>query len=221
MKPALVILAAGASRRLGECKALVALTPKNPLELLSEAGAVFDETPPLVVTGADHAAIAAALPRGLEIVFNPDWAAGRAGGLALAHARRSGRDLVVAPVDVPLVPAAVFEALLAAWSAAGSPARGWLAPQAALEERPASQNTDEHSAEKKARSMSGRARFGHPVVIGRDLLACLQHAPPGLSLRDLRRDAEPLWSVNVACKEILDDLDTPADLARLRARSPV
>lgn len=219
MKPALVILAAGASQRLGQCKALVALTPKNPLELLSEAGAGFDEMPPLVVTGADHAAIVAALPHGLQSVFNPNWAAGRAGGLALAHARRPGRDLVVAPVDVPLVPAEVFEALRAAWSAAGSPARGWLAPAVTLEELPVSASADPAGAEKNTHSRRARLHCGHPVVIGRELLARLQHSPPSLSLRELRREAQPLWSVTVVCKEVLDDLDTPADLARLRARS--
>lgn len=205
MKPALVILAAGASTRLGECKALVPITPKNPLELLCAAGAGFDESPPLVVTGADHERIAARAPRGVEIVHNSDWAAGRAGGLALAATRRRGRDLVVAPVDVPLVPASVFEALCAAWIDERSPALGWLAP--AFRDR----------AEKKSTS----PRFGHPIVIGRDLLARLQSAPADRSLRDLRAAARPLWSIEVHCKEVLDDLDTAADLARMRARSPV
>jgi CTP:molybdopterin cytidylyltransferase MocA len=205
VKPALVILAAGASTRLGECKALVSITPKNPLELLTAAGFRFDEAPPLVVTGADHAAISARVPSRVEVVFNPAWAAGRAGGLALAHACRPGRDLVVAPVDVPLVPFAVFEALRVAWSDAGSPALGWLAPSARLD------------VEKK----SGSLRFGHPIVIGRELVSRLQHAAPDVPLRELRAEARPLWSIEVRCKEVLDDLDTPLDLARLRARSRV
>ncbi len=207
MKPALVILAAGASTRLGECKALVSITPKNPLELLSEAGAGFDETPPLVITGADHAAIFARAPRGVEVVFNPAWAAGRAGGLALAQACRPGRDLVVAPVDVPLVPFAVFEALRSAWSDAGAPALGWLAPEL------------KRGVEKNSVSTSSPRRFGHPIVLGCELAAWLQHAPPDRPLRELRARAAPLWSIEVSCKEVLDDLDAPADLARLRARS--
>jgi hypothetical protein len=34
-----------------------------------------------------------------------------------------------------------------------------------------------------------------------------------------RTAADPLWTLPVASAAILDDLDTPADLARLRARA--
>ncbi len=84
MKPALVVLAAGASRRLGTCKALVDLGGRAPLERLCAAGACLDAAPPLVVAGADLALLAAALPAGAELVHNPDWAAGRSGSVAVA-----------------------------------------------------------------------------------------------------------------------------------------
>src|SRR5438034_9155386 len=111
-KPALVLLAAGSSSRLGACKALVPLTPKCALELLPRAGACFDGATPPVITGADHALIEAALPRGLEIAHNAAWARGRTGGVRLACAQRKGLDLCLAPVDAPLVPERVFAALL-------------------------------------------------------------------------------------------------------------
>ena len=125
--PALVLLAAGASRRLGTCKALVELRddpPATPLALLLAAGRCLDAAPPLIVTGADHEAIAAAAPPGCELARNDDWAAGRTGGVLLARARRPGLDLCLAPVDVPLVGAAVFERLARAWAEAGAPPRG-------------------------------------------------------------------------------------------------
>jgi CTP:molybdopterin cytidylyltransferase MocA len=200
-KPALVLLAAGGSRRLGQCKALAAITPRNPLELLSEAGAAFDDSPPLVVTGADHAAIAAALPGGLEILFNPDWSSSRSSGVRAAARARPGRDLCVAPVDVPLVPREVFDALLAAWRARASPPRGWLAPRVVRD--PGSEK-DSH---------------GHPIVMGRDLALELDAMPAAASLRDLRARAAPIFSIAVASRAIVDDLDTPEDLARLRARA--
>jgi molybdenum cofactor cytidylyltransferase len=199
-KPALVILAAGESARLGRCKALVLLPSQNPLELLAEAGAGLDEVAPLVVTGADHERIAAALPRGLEILFNPDWRSGRSSGVALAAKARAGFDLCLAPVDVPLVPREVFEALLAAWLEADAPPRGWLAPR-----------------------LRGRAReersLGHPVLAGRQLLADLAGLGPSVPLTQLRNRAVPLFSVDVDREEILDDLDTPEDLERILARA--
>ena len=61
VKPALVVLAAGASRRLGECKALVDLNGSSPLERLLRAGGPASHGPVLVVTGAHHGEIAEAL----------------------------------------------------------------------------------------------------------------------------------------------------------------
>jgi len=210
VKPALVILAAGASRRLGACKALVDLGGRSPLARLLDAGRALDGARPLVVTGAHDAAIRAACPPGVDVLFNPDWAAGRTGGVALASRARPGLDLVIAPVDVPLVPAEVFEALCAAWIANGSPARGWLGPFVRRE------ITDQVVA-----------RFGHPVVVGPDLVRELVTGGkdfPGsvprsriVTLRDLRQIAAPTISIQVESARILDDLDTPEDLERLRA----
>ena len=140
---ALVILAAGRSSRLGQCKALVAITPRTPLELLCEAGSRLGGPPPLVVTGADHDAIVAAAPSRVEIVANPDWKAGRTGGVLLAARSRPGFDLCIAPVDCPLVPGEVFTALDRIWREAGLPSRGWAAPYLAGE--------------------GGSRAFGHPV----------------------------------------------------------
>jgi CTP:molybdopterin cytidylyltransferase MocA len=188
VKPALVVLAAGESRRLGTCKALVDLGGRTPLARLLAAGAGVDGAPPLVVAGAHAERIEAALPRGVELVRNEAWARGRTGGIELARERRRGLDLVLAPVDVPLVPRAVFDALLAAWEAAGAPAAGWLAPAAG----------------------------GHPVLLGRELVAGLGRFDPDEPLRRLRSRARPLWVVPVASSAVLDDLDTPEDLERLQ-----
>ena len=194
MSTALVVLAAGASTRLGTCKALVDLGGRTPLARLLEAGAAFDGAPALVVTGADHARIAASLPPGVAALENPRWAEGRAGGVALAAQARPGYDLCLAPVDVPLVPPEVFVALAQAWRAAGEPARGWLAPCV---------------------TRAGVRQFGHPVVVGRDLVARLAVTGKDLPLSSLRATADPLLAVEVESLRILDDLDTPADLERL------
>jgi len=197
LPPALVILAAGESSRMGRCKALLPLTPRTPLELLSAAGASLGGGPPLVITGADHERIAAAAPSGLEVLRNPEWRRGRTGGVLLAARHRPARDLCVAPVDVPRVPAEVFEALLAAWTAAGAPPRGWLAPSF----------TPPGELE---------PRYGHPIVLGRELVGDLAESDPSTPLNRLRRIARPLFSVAVASAAVLEDLDTPEDYQRFR-----
>lgn len=197
MTLALVILAAGESRRLGTCKALVDLGGSTPLERLVAAGARVSDAAPLVVTGAHHDAIAERLPRGVEVVRNERWSDGRVGGVALAAAARADHDLVIAPVDVPLVPHDVFAALADEWRARGSPARGWLAPFVAV---------------------AGTPRFGHPVVVGRALLRELDCSRKDFpSLRDLRSASSPRLELRQESARILDDLDTPDDLVRLRA----
>jgi len=195
VKPALAILAGGASRRLGECKALVDWNGVSSLERMLAAAATFDDGP-LVVTGFDHERIRARAPRRLEVLHNANWSAGRLGSLRVARDARPGRDLCVAPVDAPLVSAAVFDALYAQWTELGAPALGWLAPRTDVEP----------------------ARFGHPVVIGRKLLQKLEALGPDGSLRTLRSLAHPLSSVACDDVAILDDLDTPEDLSLLRRR---
>jgi len=200
MAPALVLLAAGASERLGEPKALVRLRPErpgSPLELLLAAGASLGDTRPLVVVGPAAKAVAAVLPPGVDSVVNRDWSAGRTGSVRVAVEARPDRDLCLAPVDVPLVPAEVFAALAAEWRRLGEPARGWLAPFV---------------------TESGVPRHGHPIVVGRELLGDVKELPPDRPLRELRARARPLAAIEVASAAILDDLDTRADFERLVRR---
>jgi CTP:molybdopterin cytidylyltransferase MocA len=197
------MLAAGASTRLGAPKALARLRDGpggSALELLLAAGRAFGDPFPLVLAGADHGALAAALAHAEyphELVQHLDWSAGRTSSVARAAELRTGRDLCIAPVDVPLVPREVFAALRSAWEEAGAPARGWLAPFVP--------------------SAPTERRFGHPVLVGRELAARLKAFPPERPLSSLRAEAAPLLALEVASAAILDDLDSPADLARLRS----
>jgi CTP:molybdopterin cytidylyltransferase MocA len=195
---ALVILAAGASSRLGQCKALVPITPRSPLDLLLDAGAVLGGPQPIVITGADHDSISAAAGARAEVALNPDWREGRSGGVLLAARLRPGHDLCIAPVDTPLVPSEVFAALARAWRLAGSPAQGWAAPWVQAE--------------------TGTRAFGHPVLLGRGLAARVAETGSQAPLRALRALADPLLAVEVTAREILDDLDHPEHLRELRTR---
>lgn len=190
--PRVVLLAAGASERLGEPKALVDLGGLSAIERLLEA---CGDPTPLIVAGAHYDAIRAAVGDRTEVVNNTAWAAGRTGSVARAVSHLGESDLILAPVDCPLVPAAVFDALRSAWREAGSPPHGWLAP------------LDEASG-----------RHGHPVCFGAALAAKVTLMDPAHPLRGLRSKASPLLEVAMDCPLILDDLDTPEDLTRLRAR---
>jgi len=207
VKLALVVLAAGASSRLGECKALCELGGASALaHVLAAARAGWagarelELAPALVVAGKHVREIRAALPAlgaQVELLEHADWERGRSGGLVRAARARAGYDLCVAPVDCPLVAADTQRALLGAWQRAGAPARGWLAPR--VDAAPA-------------------GRHGHPIYLGRELARELADWPDERSLRELRAVAAPLLSEPVADLAVLDSLDTPADRERLRAR---
>ncbi len=209
--PALVILAAGASTRLGQHKALAELRGEPAIVHLLRAGRALGDPAPLVITGADEGAIGrtlAALDEAdpPELVHNPDWSNGRGSGLMLAATLRAGRDLCVAPVDCPLVGPQVFEALAQAWAAAGRPATGWLGPRLGPPLGPPLGPCLGEAPD---------APHGHPILLGRNLLSNWDgHG----SLRNLRQGALPLLSVAVEDPAILDNLDRPEDLVRLRAR---
>lgn len=193
------MLCAGASSRLGEPKALADLGGSSVLERLLRAARAVDPEP-LVVTGKDHEVIAAAA-RKLDCVTirNERWAEGRTGSVLAGSNARAGSDLLVMPADVPLVAGHTVSALAAAWREAGAPPRGWLAPR--LIDR------------------DGRLRFGHPVVIGRGLCAHeLRAMSADAGLKALRALADPLLSLEVTDRAVLDDLDTPTDLEALRIR---
>ncbi|MFT5286830.1 MAG: molybdenum cofactor cytidylyltransferase [Planctomycetota bacterium] len=194
-KPTLILLAAGASRRLGEPKALVDLGGRSPLARLMAAGKSVCDDAPLCVAGAHFAEIETAAPSGLEVIEHSHWSAGRTGSIQAAQNARPGRDLLLAPVDVPLVPSVVFEQMLAAWQKEDAPCRGWLAPFVRVQ---------------------GEIRMGHPILIGRDLATELNQLGPNEPLRFLRANAVPLFRVQVMSERILDDLDTQADLKNLR-----
>jgi len=215
-EPVVVVLAAGASLRLGEPKALVDIGGRSvAAALIAEASVVFERV--VVVVGAHAQAIRAHVDAlgelqvgerthghshgriHVEVVVNADFARGRTGSLACAVRAAPDCDVVVAPVDVPRVGRSTFLALAAAWRAAGAPANGWLAPYVV--------------------ALDGVRRFGHPIVLGRELARRVCELDPEAPLHVLRARAAPLLAVEVASTHILEDLDTPADLAELRRRA--
>lgn len=211
MKPALVILAAGASERLGEPKALCRFGARTALERLLAAGRDVADGPPLIVVGAHAEAIARAAPLDVELVHHAEWSRGRTSSIRLARRLRRDRDLLLAPIDVPLVTRATFEALLAAWIAADRPERGWLAPKVDV----ASPAAVESGAPERP-PFGKPSRHGHPVLVGRALALELELLSDSEPLSRLRDRARPCFDVAVLDLHVLDDLDSPEDLERMR-----
>lgn len=197
----MVLLAAGASRRLGQPKALAELPQGTPLARLSRAATEAAGRPPTLVTGAHHAELCAAaedLPPAFRplICHNPVWERGRTGSLISAAREIGPTDLCVLPIDHPRISSGLLERLFSEWRVQGAPARGWLAPAHGSPPVP-----------------------GHPIVIGRALVGLLLEDPTPWQARplfELRSQADPLWLLPVDDPTILENLDLPEDLAALR-----
>ncbi|MFT4979836.1 MAG: molybdenum cofactor cytidylyltransferase [Myxococcota bacterium] len=112
MRPLGVILAAGASSRMGSHKALL-LVGGVPL-IVRHVHALGPDV--RIGLGAEADRIAAVLPPGVDIVINDGWAdtGPRETLQRLIEGLPGERWLIITPVDVPPAPPAVLDALLKA-----------------------------------------------------------------------------------------------------------
>jgi molybdenum cofactor cytidylyltransferase len=194
-----ILLAAGASRRMGAPKAGLRLDGETfaarGLRLLAGAGC----SPLVVVTGVHHDAVQAALPDGhaARVAPNPTPARGQLSSLKVGLRRvlEEARDVdgvVVGLVDHPAVAAATVRALVEAGVASTTPI---VVPVF-------------------------RGRRGHPVVFLRAVFDELLATGDELGARAVvRRDPRRVTEIAVDDPGIVTDVDTPAAFARLeRAR---
>jgi CTP:molybdopterin cytidylyltransferase MocA len=196
MRVAGIVLAAGASTRMGRPKALL---PAGAGTLLAACVAPHLEAgldPVVVVLGSHAAEIQrdAGLPadRRLRVVVNPSWPEGMASSLraGLSACREAGVEAaLVALGDQPSVTRARIEALVAAWI-----------PGAALA-------VPVHEG-----------RVGHPVLFARGLWPELEALEGDIGGREVVRRH---WdrAIQVPAPPLLD-LDTPADYQAFRNGVP-
>lgn len=188
---ALVLLAAGASRRLGEPKQLLRLDGETLVHRAARLGLATAPAQALLVVGAQaEATWAAASGLGLRRVDCPDWNDGLGASLraGLAAVSPSNEGALVLLCDQPGLDAAHLRALVAAW-----------------------QKQPTHAA---ASAYAGV--LGVPALLPRAWFAALSRNAGDRGARDLLRErADQVHAIPAPA--LSDDVDGPRDLAKLSA----
>ena len=187
-----IVLAAGLSRRMGEAKLLLPLEGRPVVRHVAERllGAGLD--PVVVVAGAEHLAIGAALAGlAVKLVVNPRPEAGQASSIrvGIAALPPDTAAALVALGDQPFVAGEIIAALLAAHERTG---KAIVAP----------------------RYRDGR---GNPVLFAKEVFPEIEHLSGDEGARSVvERDPGRVALVELDLP-MPQDLDTPEDYARLRS----
>jgi len=188
-----IVLAAGQGGRFGGGNKLLADLDGHPLiRRAAEAALGSRACQTVVVTGRDRAAVEAALD-GLPVAFahNPGFASGLASSLRSGLSAVAGADAAVVLLgDMPGVSARIVDALIEAFE---------RAPGA------------------MAVTPVRNGRRGNPVLLARPLFERLMALEGDEGARRLLATLEGVVELPLDDDGVLADVDTPADLDRLRA----
>jgi molybdenum cofactor cytidylyltransferase len=192
---AAIVLAAGRSTRMGGSNKLLAEIRGKPLvRIAAEQALASRASPVIVVTGHEHARVAAAvadLP--IKLVHNPDYASGLGGSLraGIAAVPADAGGAVVCLGDMPQVDAALINQLIAAFD----PEKLALAVVPVFD-----------------------GRRGNPVLWSRRFFPDLMQIEGDVGARHLiGRYSEAVVEVPVTGKAALVDVDTPEALRGVKA----
>ena len=187
MQVSAVILAGGASRRMGQPKQLLPVDGRPMLARVVDAALQANLAQVIVVLGAGAGDIAPALSgRAVTIVINPNWQAGMASSLraGLAAVAPHSEAALFIPADMPRLSAGVLQAIV--WHFQTSH-KGLVIPTC-------------------------NGRRGNPVLIARSFFPELMALDGDVGGRAIVA-AHPLDVAEVELNDdsILFDVDTPAD----------
>lgn len=199
-----IVLAAGASRRAGFCKALATLDGQPfvcRIAATLRAGGCADV---IVVVGPPHSQAIRELyirePHEGVLVENERPQDGMLSSLqrGLRALPPNAPAAIIALTDHPRVRSSTIEALVDRW-----------------------RRTDALFVRPRHRPDHGDARHGHPYLIDRALFESLLGASLEHGARPILRAAAPSATVDVDDPGVLDELNTPAALRAIGARPPM
>jgi len=191
-----IVLAAGASSRMGQAKAALPLGQTGETVVARVVRTLLEGGVPnmVVVAGAHIDAVRAAMPRHesrARVIEHLGWAQGQLSSL-LAGLDAIDDPLleaaVVTLVDVPLVRSATVADVIAAWRRTRAPI---------------------------VRPAQG-SRHGHPVIFDRSIFADLRSADPNIGAKAVfALHRERICNVEVQDAGAFDDIDTPEDYRKI------
>jgi molybdenum cofactor cytidylyltransferase len=199
-----IVLAAGASSRMGQAKAALPLGHTGETVVARVVRTLLNGGVPdvVVVAGAHIDAVRAAMPRHesrARVIEHLGWEQGQLSSLLAGLDAIDGPLLeaaVVTLVDVPLVQPATVAEVIAAWRRTRAPIV-----------RPADTSTAVGA---------GGPRHGHPVIFDRTIFADLRAADPQTGAKAvfaIYRDR--ILNVEVRDAGAFQDIDTPEDYQKL------
>ncbi len=199
-----IVLAAGASSRMGQAKAALPLGTTGETVVARVVRTLLAAGLPdvTVVAGAHIDAVRAAMPAfepRARVVEHLDWAQGQLSSLLAGLEAVDNPQLeaiLVTLVDVPLVRPQSIAAIVQAWRETRAPIVRPVDPSTSLR--------------------AGGARHGHPVVFDRSVFDDLRRADPNVGAKAVfALHASRRLDVTVKDEGAYVDVDTPADYERV------
>lgn len=184
-----IVLAAGASARMGTPKLALTIRGRTLLEHTLAAVRKSAVSEIVVVLGSDVERLLSLIPAtGVRVVVNPAYQDGLSGSirLGLRAARRPADAYLIVLGDEPFVAAGTMDRLIDSWRPRGP---GAIIP-------------------------TFRGRRGHPILVDRRLAPRIETVAGDTGYRTLFRTTDVL-EVPVEDPGILIDLDTPEDVETL------